>query len=110
MVQAPVVLHISSIGKVVPVAAGLHRILLILLGITEEVVGKIIACEGPVELERALRISKVILNLFVDRPTETKLELVRALRQGNIVSELVVVRLIDPRRPVRCVGASSAAI
>src|SRR5262249_38822330 len=49
------------------------------------------------KLELTLGRTEQILDLLVDSPACAKLDLMRALGDGNVVAELIVVRLVDPR-------------
>ena len=107
---APVVLDVGGIGDVIPLPGDLSRVFGVLLGITEQEIRKVITAETSVEIEVPFGIGKSILALLVERPTDPKLQLVRSLGPGNIIANLVVVRLVDPRRPVGGVVGSSRAI
>src|SRR6266700_1179555 len=111
MSGSPVVLNISSGRDVVPVAGILKRVFLIFLGIAEEEVGVVVSaveftriascggCELPVKSKTALRGGEVILNFFVEGPTGAELELMRALRPGNVIANLIIVSGVVPRLP-----------
>src|SRR5665811_1027638 len=66
-----------------------------------------VACEGTVELEVTLSISECILTLLVNSPTEAEFQLMGALGPRNSVAELIIIRLVHPRGPVRGVLAAS---
>src|ERR1700747_2131548 len=97
MIYAPVVLDVGCPRYVVPKTLILDCKLLILLRVAEKIVGEVIASECPVKGKAALGLSKQILNLLVESPASTNLELVRSLSPRNVVADLVVVGLIDPR-------------
>src|ERR1019366_7166584 len=98
-VYTPVVLYVGGPGNVVPLAAVVNSGLLILLRISQQVIGKIdaglrrarVAGERTVEIETALRGGEHVLLLLVERPTATHLELVSAPGAGNIIADLVIV-------------------
>ena len=98
--RAPVVLNISTPGMVRPHTMVLDGKLLITGGgakqeISEAIsrVALIISLEG----ECALGRSEKVLNLLVEGPAPAEFELVRAFRPGDVIANLVVVGLVDPR-------------
>ena len=107
---APIVLEVRGIRDVIPLPANLSRVFGVLLRITEQEIREVIPAETSVEIEVSFGIGKGILALFIERPTGPELQLVRSLGQGNIIANLVVVRLVNPRRPVGSVVGSSHAI
>src|SRR5258707_264204 len=96
-IHAPVVLNVGSPRYVVPQAMVLHSKFLIRLGISEEEVSKVVTSKGPVKVESTLRLTEQILNLLVDRPAKSELELVGSLGPREIVANLVVVGFVSPR-------------
>src|SRR5713101_8367071 len=95
MIYAPVVLDIGRPRYVVPKTLILDCKFLIRLRISKA--------------ESTLGLTKQILDFLVESPASTYLELVRSLGPRNIVANLVVVGLIDPR-PTRyfkvCAGGT----
>src|SRR5581483_1064620 len=89
---------------------GFDRVLRILLGIPEKEVGKVIAGIVAIKVKLPLGISEIILDLLIKSPAPSELELMRAFCPGNIVAKLIIVRFINPWRPVGCVVCASAAI
>src|SRR5205807_5240141 len=76
----------------------------------QQVVSEIVAGICVVEGIRALCSTEQVLNLLVECPASTDLELVGALRPGDVVPNLVIVGLISPRPTrVRKIGSSHAA-
>src|SRR5580692_8729963 len=110
MGRAPVVLDISRIGNIVPLPADLDRVLGVLLSVAEQEIGKVIASESAIKVEVSLGIGESILCFLVDRPACAHSDLVRALSPGNIVAELIVIRLVIPRGPVGSVIGASASV
>ena len=110
MIDAPVVLNVGGERNVVPVPAGFDRVFFILLGIAEQEIGKVVTGEIAVEVEIALRCWQNNPALFVKRPAESELKLVRALGPGNVIAKLVIVGGVIPRRPIRSEVGSGAAI
>src|SRR5438309_1916559 len=97
MGRTPVVLYVSCPGDVVPFAAVLNSKLRIALGITEQVICKVVAGEGAVKAVCTLGRPEQVLDLFVNRPASSHLELVRTFGPGDIVADLVIVCLVLPR-------------
>ena len=93
---APVVLNIRGPRNVVPVAAVLNRKLVIGLSVTQQEIGKVNPGVVTVEGEEALGLTEQILDLLINRPAAAELELMRSLGPGNVVTNLVVVRLVVP--------------
>src|SRR5713101_5121497 len=109
MIYAPVVLDIGRPRYVVPKTLILDCKFLIRLRISKDEVREVVASEGTVKAESTLGLTKQILDFLVESPASTYLELVRSLGPRNIVANLVVVGLIDPR-PTRyfkvCAGGT----
>src|ERR1700740_3584014 len=93
LAYAPVVLHIGRRRDVIPLSADLNPVLCVLLGKAHEIVAKIVsagkrfgpyaacrASERTVEFKVSFSVGEGVLDLFVDRPAETKLKLMRTLR------------------------------
>src|SRR5437868_15380595 len=96
----PVVLNIGGPGNIVPVAVVLNAQFLVALRQTEKVVRETISRVGrrfTAKAECALRGPEQILNLLIDGPAPAKAKLVRSLRPGNVVTDLVVVRSEERR-------------
>src|SRR5271155_4430135 len=107
---APVVLDISRIGDIVPLPADLDRVLGVLLSVAEQEIGKVIASESAIKVKVSLGIGEGILSLLIDRPACAHSDLVRALGPGNIIAELIIIRLVIPRSPVGGVVGASASV
>ena len=58
------------------------------------------AGERTIELEVAFRVRECVLGLLVDCPAKAKLQLMRSLGPRDVIAELVIVRFVDPGRPV----------
>src|SRR5262245_63846423 len=108
--SSPVVLNVSRWRLVIPIAGSFERVLLVLLRVAEQEIGKVAARKRTVKSKPALGIGEVVLNLLVDGPACAELELMRAFGPGNIVANLVIVRRVVPRLPVdgvvRAVGSA----
>ncbi len=74
----------------------LNRKLVVLLGVTQEEISKINTGIGVVEGEPPLSCAKKILDLLVERPAATDLELMRSLGPRDVIANLVVVRFVVP--------------
>src|SRR5207245_2487433 len=107
---APVVLNIRGPRNVVPETVVLNRKLVIRLGVTQQEIRKVNPGVVIVEGEEALSLTEQILDLLIQRPTGTHLELVRSLGPGNVVANLVIVRLVVPGPAGRGVFGAGFAI
>src|SRR5580692_12701986 len=108
-VHAPVLLAIESPGNVVPLAAVLHRQLLIRVWQAEQHAGEAVSASGVgrascgpgskrvIEAETTLRLTEQVLGLLVKRPAPAEFELVGPMRPRDVVADLVVIRLVVPR-------------
>src|SRR5580700_6120137 len=110
MIDTPVVLNVRAIGDVIPMAARMNGVFFVVLRIAQQKIGKIIPREAAIEVEISLRESEIVLDFLIERPTESKLQLVRALGQRDVVAKLVVVRRVVPRFPTGSVIGSSTPI
>src|ERR1700733_1156648 len=121
MSSSPVVLNIGCWRNIVPVSSRFDGILVVRLRVAEQKVGIIQPAgdgsrsrtsswrgERTVKTKAALGFCKIVLRLFVERPTEAKLKLVCSFGPGKVVANLVVIRGIVPRRPVGRIEASRA--
>src|ERR1700691_5061666 len=95
VIDAPVVLAVQRPGDVIPMTGRLYRVFLILRGIPEQVVGKVVAFASPrgsgvaaAELEITFCVREIILDLLVKRPAEAELELMGPPLQGNTTRHL----------------------
>src|SRR6185295_3274067 len=83
VVYAPVVLDVSSPRYVVILSVVLQRSFIVALGITEQEVSEAVSCVTAIEAEVALRVDEDVLDLLVQCPASTKLELMSTLGPGN---------------------------
>ena len=98
VVNAPVVLDVGGPGNVVPVAVILNREL---VDKSEAVPSRSRRSLFPVKLPLKVKpilacLAEQVLNLLVQRPAAAHLELMRALGPGDVVADLVVIRLVVP--------------
>src|ERR1700727_216751 len=103
VVYAPVVLDISGGRDVIPMSTDLVSVLGIRLRVAEKEVSIVVTGKRTVEVKVALGVGESILNLGIQRPAESELQLVRALGPREVVANLVIVRVVVPGSPVRCV-------
>src|SRR6185437_5213503 len=106
---APVVLNVSAIGIIIPLAVDLCTVLTVSRSKTEQIICEVIAGKPAVKAEASLCGGEGILTLFVDSPTAAELDLMSALGPGNIITDLIIVRFIEPGIRVCGVVSSSAA-
>ena len=78
----------------------MHSEFVVAAGLAEKEIGEVQPGIATAEVKRALRVAKQVLDLLIDRPAATKLNLVRTLGPGDVVADLVIVRLVDPRPAV----------
>src|SRR5579864_1394525 len=96
MVHAPIVLHIGGPRDVIPLTAVLDGQFVVARSGAQQEISKVISGEVVVERERTLCVTKQVLNLFVEGPTPTHLELVCALGPGKVIADLIIDRLVVP--------------
>src|SRR6185312_273817 len=107
---APVVLNVSRVGVVVPLASDLNGIFAVALRVAKQIVSKGVARELSVEGKVTLRVSESILGFLVDCPTGAHFDLVRTLGPGDVIAQLIVIRFIVPRSPVGSVIRDTAEV
>src|SRR5205807_9372579 len=92
--------NICTPGMVWPRAMVLDGKLLISGGGAKQEIGEAISRVALIitlEGECALGRSEKVLNLLVEGPAPAEFELVRAFRPGDVIANLIVVGLVDPR-------------
>ena len=88
----------------------LNRKLVIRLSVTQQEIGKVNPGIVIVEGEEALGLTEQILDLLIKGPAGAHLELMRSLGPGNVVANLVIVRLVVPGPTGRGVFGAGTAI
>ena len=97
LVHPVIVLEIESHRNIAPVTCALDRCLVVVVGVTKQIIGEVVSGIEAAEDKCTLGLLKPILDLLIKHQAATHLELMPSLGPRNVITKLVVIRGVVPR-------------